>query len=208
MIRSDGGIDFLDGLGLDTAKGLFHVSGNTEAYLDILRRFCKEFDAYEAAVEKFFAAEDWKGYSIKFHALKGLFAAIGMPLLSRQADRLETASRDGDTAACRESTASVIKAMRSFRDSLYKTPLMDVPEAGPRTPVDPAALAEKLIELKKACLRGDCGTADGIAAELKSVTINEKHDSIIDKICSLTDSLDYEEAAQLIDSLDLVVSKD
>ena len=195
-------IDLLEGLeGLDTAKGLFHVSGNKDAYLDILRSFCKEFDGHEAAVEQFLAAGDWKGYSIKFHSLKGLFAAIGMNELSQKAAGLETASKNGDTVTCRETNASVIQAMRSFRDSLYKTPLMDIPEAGPKTPIDPDALAGKLAELKKACLKGDCGVADRIAAELKIVTIDEKYDSIIDKICSFTDSLDYEEAAQLIDGL-------
>ena len=187
--------------GLDAAVGLFHVGGNEEIYIGILRQFCRELASHEAAIDRHFVSEEWKHYTLKLHAMKGLFATIGMGALSQWAARLEHASRTGDTDSCRKETGNFCQAMHAFRKNLCESSLMDAPQTGPRVQTDTAVIAEKLGNLRDACLKGDCDQADAISAELKTMAVDPETDAALDEICNLSDSLDYDDAARKIDAL-------
>ncbi|MCL2193398.1 MAG: Hpt domain-containing protein [Treponema sp.] len=187
--------------GLDAKIGLFYAGGSAVAYTGMLCRFCAEFERHEAAIVQHLAAQDWKAYSIKLHAMKGLFAAIGVAALSAKAYRLELASKSCDVDTCQKETPEFCDAMRRFKENLCATFIVPPREAGPRTLVEPAVLAEKLACLKRACLEGDSDIADAVSADLGTLSLDGGSDEALDEIRSLADSLDYDEAAEKIDSL-------
>jgi len=187
--------------GLDAGAGLFHAGGNGEAYAGILRRFCGEYERHEAAIRQYLCDMDWKAYSVKLHAMKGLFATIGAGALSAKAYRLELASKNGDTDVCRRETPEFCEAMRVFRESLCGTSVVPPRKSGPRTPVAPAVIAEKLAELKRACLEGDSDVADAVSACLSTLSLDGKTNESLDAICALAELLDYDEVVKQIDAL-------
>ena len=189
--------------GFDTAAGLSHTGDNAEAYLDILRQFCDEYDIYEAEINQYFEAENWKNYAIKLHAMKGVFATIGMEPLAQWARRLELAAKSGDTGTCRDETGGICEAMRSFREALEETSLMLAAEAGPKTVVESELLKQKLGELRSACMKGDCDTADALTAELSGMSLDPETDRAVTEICTLAARLDYDAAVKRINRLPL-----
>jgi PAS domain S-box-containing protein len=194
--------------GLDTKSGLSHVGDNVPAYIGILRQFCTEFDGYVAEIRQYLADEDWKNYSIKVHAMKGIFATIGMDSLSKRAYKLELASKGGDVDTCKNETEDFYEAMYVFTEKLRKTSLTDTGEPVEKTVVEAGVLAEKLADLKSACLEGNIDAADVLAGELKTLSLggeNADTDRLLAEICSSAESLDYEETARKIDGLSLLI---
>jgi len=190
--------------GLDAGTGLSNVGGNTEAYTGMLMRFCADYANHETAILQYLSAMDWKAYSVKLHAMKGLFATVGADTISAKAYRLELASRNGDADTCQMETPEFCGAMRSLKESLCGISVLSPRKVGPRTVVKPAILAEKLVELRAACLEGDCDAADAVLACLWTLSLGEEdeafpNDESLDGICSLADSLDYDKAVERID---------
>jgi HPt (histidine-containing phosphotransfer) domain-containing protein len=187
--------------GLDTKVGLSHVGDNILAYIGILRQFCVEFDGYIEEIRRYLATEDWKNYSIKLHAMKGVLATIGMDTLSKWAYKLELASKGEGIETCKQETEAICEAMYGFKEKLRSTGLMDKGEPVEKTLVEGALLKERLEAMKDACQKGDSDRGDVIAEELARMSFNEETDKAIGEICLLAESLDYEEVIQKIEEL-------
>jgi HPt (histidine-containing phosphotransfer) domain-containing protein len=187
--------------GLDTTVGLSHVGDNIPAYRDILRQFCMEFDGYIEEIRRYFAAEDWKNYSIKLHAMKGVLATIGIDALSKWAYKLELASKGGDADTCKKETEDICAALYEFKEKLRSIGLMNKEEPMEKVVVEAGELKEWLEEMKNACLTGDSDKGNVIAQELKQMSFNKETDEALEKICVLAESLDYEKVIQKIAEL-------
>jgi CheY-like chemotaxis protein len=180
--------------GLDVDAGLSHIGGNKPAYIRILRQFCAEFDGYIADIKRFWAEEQWGEYSIRLHAMKGVFANIGVESISKWAYTLEYASKHGDADLCLKETEAICDAMYAFKERLLKTPLMDKGEGKEKLGISAEALAEKLDAVIEACKRGDTGAADKLGEELSTAAFSEGVDPLIAELCDLISFLDYDVA--------------
>jgi CheY-like chemotaxis protein len=115
---------------LDVKAGLMHLGQNQANYFNILRFFSEKCDTYIEELDKTLKAETWKDYTIKVHALKGLFANLGMKRLSEYAAILEKASRAGNDYSpdiCRKETPPFIADMHKFLEELRRTSLTKTP---------------------------------------------------------------------------------
>ncbi|MDR2394533.1 MAG: response regulator [Treponema sp.] len=186
---------------MDITVGLSHVGNDHSTYAKILRQFCVELDTYVKEIRLFMAEENWKEYSIRLHAMKGVFANMGVEALSKWAYTLEYASKNGNYAKCIEETAAICEEMLQFREKLRTTSLMDKAEAKEKEPVAEGALREKLNALAKACASGESSLADALAMELGGLTFNGEVDERLDVICALVSSLDYDVVLEQITSL-------
>jgi CheY-like chemotaxis protein/HPt (histidine-containing phosphotransfer) domain-containing protein len=187
--------------GFDTAAGLSHLGDNEPAYIEILRQFCEGFDNSIEKIRQVFAGENWKDYCIELHAIKGVFATIGLDSLSKWALKLELASRGGEYDVCRNETEEFCRAMQSFGDALEKTSLMAAEEAVPKTQVELPLLREKLKALRDACFMGDCDAADALSEELKGMSLDPETDRVLGEINALIRYIDYDAAIEKIDGL-------
>jgi signal transduction histidine kinase/CheY-like chemotaxis protein/HPt (histidine-containing phosphotransfer) domain-containing protein len=181
---------------MDLAAGLSHVGRSKPVFIQILRQFCVELDGYLDEIKIFRDAEDWKEYGIKLHAMKGVFANIGVSSLSLWAGRLEAAAKTGDYEKCVQQTDSICDAMADFRKKLSATSLMDTGEAVPKHQVDADFLLKTLAALEGACTTGESGKADALAEDLKAASFNEAADPLIAEICDLVASLDYDKVLE------------
>jgi CheY-like chemotaxis protein len=189
---------------LDIPAGLSHIGENRPAYAGLLRQFCAEFDGYLEEIHRFAATENWKEYSIRLHALKGVFANIGVvsknseaPSLREWALKLEMASKNGDAATCVAETDAICEAMSQFRDKLLATSLNL--EGAPKEKHQATAefVSEKLSALRDACIKGDSDTADAIAAELETAHVDDETDKILEEIVKAVAALEYETAQEI-----------
>jgi len=155
---------------LDAGAGLERAGGSAAAYSALLRGFCAAFAGHEKAIMQSLAAGDWNAWSIRLHGMKGLFAAMGADGLCARAAALEKALKGGGFGACKAETPGFCLAIRSLGEALLASPLAPPPKA-PRARAEPAALIEKLAELKAACLQGDTAAADALSALLAGMTL-------------------------------------
>jgi CheY-like chemotaxis protein/HPt (histidine-containing phosphotransfer) domain-containing protein len=177
---------------LDVSAGLSHIGENRPAYAGILRQFCAEFDSYIEGIRRFLAAEDWKEYSIRLHAMKGVFANIGVDTLRERALKLEMASKNGDTATCVAETDAIVDAMSQFRDKLLATSLGFEEPPKEKHQVTAEFISEKLAALMDACVKGDSDTANTIASELETAHVDDETDKILEEIVQAVAALEYE----------------
>jgi HPt (histidine-containing phosphotransfer) domain-containing protein len=193
--------------GFNAADALLHVGDSEAALAEVLAIFCAEFDEQLAALNDALEQEDWKGYTIRIHGLKGSFANIGAQTLSAWARELEMASKEGNTQLCKEQTADICKAMKAMRDALLETSIFkDKPEPE-KTQVEAAFVLEQLPALEAACRSGLSNDAEAAADMLKGMFVNEATGPILSAICSLVFTMDYAPALVKIRELRDILSK-
>ena len=193
--------------GLDAAAGLFNSGGNEGTYAGTLRRFAADFERHGAEIARSLADGDLKAFSLKLHALKGLFATMGAAGLSASAHGLEIASRGGDAAACERDAPGFCAGMRALGEALRETPAAAPQKAVPKVAVGLDEAKRTLAALRAACLEGDCDAADAAAARLGAMSPAAQCDGALDEIRALADSLDYGAAVEKIDALSREMGK-
>jgi HPt (histidine-containing phosphotransfer) domain-containing protein len=176
---------------LDTAAGLSHIGGSLPAYIGILRQFCAEFDGYLEEIRRFLAEANWKEYTIRLHAMKGVFANIGVESLREWADKLELAGKNQEIDICLAETEAICNAMAQFRDKLVATGLLAGTEKAKHS-VSGEWVREKLAALKDACTIGDSSAADEVAAELETAHVDDATDKMLGEIVKAVAALEYE----------------
>jgi HPt (histidine-containing phosphotransfer) domain-containing protein len=181
---------------MDIAAGLSHVGDNKTAYLQILRQFCTECESYVNGIERYLDEENWQDYTIKLHAMKGIFANIGMDPISKWAYQLECASRNGDYAKCREESRPFIARMFEFKRKLLAASLMPREEETEKRQAEAAELIKTLEALREACGQGMSDEADALAESLKKLRFSDSADPLIADVCELIASLDYDLAVE------------
>ncbi|MDR3321122.1 MAG: response regulator [Synergistaceae bacterium] len=182
---------------LNVTRGLSRVDNDRAVYVGILRQFCKGTDKDVDAVRAFLAAGDRKEYTVKVHSLKSVFANFGCQDLSDWAYRLEKASAGDDWEKCLNETEHFCGDIEGLHRKLLLTSLMDAPEESePKSGIAGEALAGMLDRLAEACMDCDSGAAGAIASDLRHVTFREDADAIVEEICSLVESFDYEDVLE------------
>ncbi|MDR1532735.1 MAG: response regulator [Clostridiales bacterium] len=192
---------------LSVTTGLSRVDNDKAVYIKILRQFCQWLDKDLTALRSFSADGDWKQYAVRIHAVKSVFANIGNQFMADWALELEKAAAGGDTDKCLRQTKNFCVDMNKFRVQLINAGLMD-PEAAPAgarsdkksmgAGAPPAGfLREKLLLLRQACLDCATDTVNALTEELRETNIGNGVDALLSKICSLAESFDYEEAAEI-----------
>jgi signal transduction histidine kinase/DNA-binding response OmpR family regulator/HPt (histidine-containing phosphotransfer) domain-containing protein len=191
--------------GMDPAAGLSHVDNNKTAYLQILRQFCAEYESYADSIERYLEGENWPDYTIKLHAMKGVFANIGADPLSKWAYQLEYASRNGDYAKCEKESRPFIAGMFELKQKLLAAPLMPREEETEKRQAEPEELLKTLEALREACGQGMSDQADVLAETLKGLRFSDSADPLIAGICELIASLDYDLALEKAGALKTLV---
>jgi signal transduction histidine kinase/DNA-binding response OmpR family regulator/HPt (histidine-containing phosphotransfer) domain-containing protein len=194
---------------LDVAEGLRYSGSGLPGYIQSLRWFSDNLDNEVQVLREARDREDWKLYSIKAHALKGIFASIGARALSAAGKDLELAAKEGRIAECRDGTEHFIDGMAGLRDSMrglphfakgavQKTKQNGVPSTEKTVMIKKIA-AIKIAALAEVCDAGKVHEIDELAAELKEMNYSDEAEPvsrILGEAMAFIDSYDYEEAAK------------
>lgn len=167
-------------------------SGSEEAFKTVLRIFYDSMEDKHAELENSYLTGDWTNYTIKIHALKSSAKLIGAMDLGEQAQKLETAGKEGNTDYIRDNHA---KAMKDFLRLGEEIGAVFEEEAAkePEKPVADEYLMEGIYEgLKEAAESMDCDMVEEIMKEIDGYAIPEAKSERFGRIRQLADSLDYD----------------
>ena len=193
---------------LSITDGLSTVEGDKQLYIDVLRQFCQGVDEDIPTLHKCTKDNLWKAYAVRIHAVKSVLATIGNQFLSDWASHLEEAATNGDTDTCVKENHKFCNALAKFHAKLLKTSLMaDVVALARKVKVTHKELKKQLELLHRACDDFQPDTAEPVAKELQSVTLDAPLalstavDASLKEINNQVLSFDYDKAAEAIDKL-------
>jgi CheY-like chemotaxis protein/HPt (histidine-containing phosphotransfer) domain-containing protein len=187
--------------GLDPVEGLSHLGNNREGYLKALRQYYDGHAEYRDAILGDLEKEDWKDYAIRVHAVKGVFAALGVRKLADWAYTLEQAAKNGGAGTCLAETGPFCEAMDAFCAALSGTSLAGDQDQGEKTVATVEFVREQLELLRTACINCSSDDADAIAKVLGKLSCGEGTDIALKGICRLIGSYDYDGALEKISTL-------
>ena len=88
--------------------------GSVDGYMSVLEVFHQTAKAKSDEIEKLYDEWDIPGYTIKVHALKSSSRIIGAAELSKLAEELEAAGKNGDGEYIREKTSKLLEMYRTL----------------------------------------------------------------------------------------------
>ena len=107
---------------LDVDMGLRYCADSEEVYREVLQEFCDVAGEERADIEKAYADEDWKDYTIRIHGLKSSALSVGAKKLSEEAASLERVGNElqKEDTAHREELVEYIKEYHGRTMKLYE----------------------------------------------------------------------------------------
>ncbi|RQO62409.1 hypothetical protein DBR47_03995 [Paucibacter sp. KBW04] len=188
--------------GLDLAQGLAHSAGNSELYLNILRRYCAG-QAQTASALRAALAEGDRNTAVRLaHTLKGVSGNIGAHGLQALAGRLEhglEAQGDGPEvqallAELGPSLRALIEAIETALASSAATPLAPAPVHGAST----ADLQDVLAQLRTKLHEGDSDCEDFWLAHAS--TLSGLDAGLAQEVQTAIHHFDFEQALRCLDA--------
>ena len=104
---------------ISTRRGVEFCGGNQE-YLDALKIFAASIEERANELEKLYKNRDYKGYTVKVHALKSMAKSIGASELSELAAEMEEAGKNHDIAALTAGADVLLSLYRSLDEPLKR----------------------------------------------------------------------------------------
>jgi PAS domain S-box-containing protein len=190
---------------IDLDDGLQHT-GSVPSYLKVIRQYCLGFEKSTLVLQQILEENDVRTYHVKVHALKGIFATLGVSALSKWAEKLEFASADEGTGGegfseiCMEETTPFINECKAFFDRLPGELKSERTEKEPvkSTNGDKTLVTQKLKELKKALKTGHANSVNELVAELCGLSVDQETDGFISEVSRLSADFDYDIALKKI----------
>ena len=172
-------------------------SGDAEAYLPLLKIFYESMKGTAKEIDGHYAAEDWKNYTIKIHALKSSARLIGAAAFGEEAQLLENAGKAEDIEYIRGHHEAFMAKYRSF-----EAPLSEVfteTDTEEEKPEADAELMEGVFEeIRLAAEDMDGDRLEDIVAEMEAYRIPEAHAELYGKLKAATAKLDFETIHRLL----------
>jgi CheY-like chemotaxis protein len=187
--------------GLDTKKGIRQSGGTVEYYYATLATFHMDGLERQKEIRKCLDAGNWSLYTTYVHALKGASANIGAYKLSEAAYALESAGQRGDLTFIKSNTdhflAMLERLLSGIDDALSSCGV----NGDNANSFEAEQFKVELVKLRSALENMDIGvinrTADRLLASARTNNIRTAVRNISKHILLF----EYEEAAELIESL-------
>lgn len=124
MDKNERGFDALRNMeDLDVEQGILYCNGE-EAYIEILRAYCEEWENTGELIKNLFEQKDWKNYTVAVHGLKSSLFSIGVTKISGMAKQLEYAGKENRIDYIEENHAGLMEAYEAFFSQLVKNEYM------------------------------------------------------------------------------------
>ncbi len=105
--------------GIDVDMGIKN-SGGISSFLTSVEMFYDTIDGNSEVIEKAFAEDDIRLYTIKVHALKSSARIVGASSLSALAEKLEEAGNNDDRVFIEENTAKLLIDYKAYKEKLER----------------------------------------------------------------------------------------
>jgi signal transduction histidine kinase/CheY-like chemotaxis protein/HPt (histidine-containing phosphotransfer) domain-containing protein len=185
--------------GLDIVQGLHYAAESFETYTATLKHFSAGMEKGLAVIRGSLAAEDWKPYTVRVHAYKGICATIGAGELAEWGKKLEAASKTDDKSACRGETEDYCRALEKFNAALRGTSLFAEDRKTEKSEIPAADMAGKIREFAAACEEGRAVRIKDAVKELETVSLAGApggFEADLEQALDFARALDCDEAAE------------
>jgi CheY-like chemotaxis protein len=184
--------------GLDTALGIAQTGGTMHNYLTILAMFYKDCLKMINEINAYTETSNISLYTAGVHAMKGMLAGIGSEGLSKAAEALEAAGRDGDEAYINIHTAAFINGLQDLLQHLHPVVSGFLLEYK-NEKVDSNGLETKLSDLKTAIEQNNAAAVEQAVKELEKFNKPGDTGGDITMILQLVSAGAYVEAVMMIE---------
>jgi len=182
--------------GINVNEGVEHCGG-VEPYLDALTVFAQSVISGAREIAEFYRREDFKGYTVKVHALKSSARVIGADELSERAKRLEDAGNSGYIDEIKRFTDGLLELYISFADKL--APLIKVDDDDEDKPlIDDDALNEAYEAMTDAAQTFDFDTLQFVIESLEEYKLPPEHKEKFDALKIAAAKPDWETVLKLL----------
>ena len=178
-------------------------SGSEEAFKMVLKIFYESIDSKNSEIEGYFKDSDWKNYAIKVHALKSSAKLIGAAKLAEEAQLLENAGKESDTAYINKHHAPFMQEYVAFGDKLadiFGGKKNDAAGDADKPPADEYLLESMYEGLRDAAENMDYDTIEEIFKELDEYSLPESDEKKLKAIRDKAESFDYDSILEIIKS--------
>ncbi len=191
----DYNLDKLATLGIDIDTGLDYTRGE-DKYISALQRYYKSYDKNSKAAQEFYDAKDWENYTIIVHSLKSNSKMIGALSLSTEFEKLEMASRNGETSVIESNHGNTMDMYSKLIEGLK--PIGETNSVKPADEIDADEARKVADELLEALDDFDDELSAELARKLSGypfrITQRDKLSEAIDLIADFM----YDDAAERI----------
>ena len=187
---------------LSTEEGLKNNS-TADAYLSILHMYLSAVDDKAAELDRMFNENNLSDYAIQIHALKSSSRIIGAMDLGDAAQKLENASKAGDTEYLRLHHGLFLTEYRLLKDKLSeildKDLKSDIPD-NEKEPADDDMLKKVYNDIMDSARQKDIDRLEDILADIGRYSIPDEEKPILDSIKEATDNFDYKSVLEIVGS--------
>ena len=185
--------------GMDISAGITN-SGDEEGFVEMLEIFYESIDDNTSMINGFYEAGDMTNYVIKVHALKSSARIIGAADLGEEAQKLETAGKEGDESYIRRHHEAFMEHYAAFKPILAE---MFETAASPDADVCEVS-GEKMEDLYSriytAAYDMDVTTLEDIFDEVKDCRIPESEEELFKKLKDYSRRYDYPGMLEILSS--------
>jgi HPt (histidine-containing phosphotransfer) domain-containing protein len=177
-------------------------SGSEDAFKNVLKIFYDSIDSKAEELEKYYAEEDYKNYTIKVHALKSSCKLIGAVATSDKAQFLENAGKEENIDYIKENHPSFIKEYLGYKEILGK--VFQSEETEDESDIDKPVADEFLMEsvyegIHDAAEAMDCDAIEEVLKEIEGYAIPENEIKKFKEVTAKADEFDYDGILKILD---------
>lgn len=199
--------------GVDVDLGISHCGGVVEDYLKVLEITFKYGEKQLNELKKLWTEKDYKGYTIKVHALKSTSLNIGAKEVSEEAKKQETAGKVADYDYIEENieklTTDYLDILQKIKEVLIHYELISVENTMDRS-MDSSMVSEEKPKLDERMVlhmfrnietyidNYDFAKVFDILEETKKYQLPQKYEEVLPKIESLMDDLSVDAVKDLL----------
>jgi signal transduction histidine kinase/CheY-like chemotaxis protein len=181
--------------GLDSEKGLDRFGGDGKAYIDSLRSYVVYTPSLLETAMTAKIVGSLSDYAITIHGIKGSSYGICANTIGQEAEKLEHAAKEGNTALIEEENDAFMKTAEQFIAGLAK--VLDMMEETLQRPCKAAPDPVLLARIRDAAENYDIGEIDGVMEELEQYS----YESDSGLVSWLREQIDKSEFGEIIERL-------
>jgi signal transduction histidine kinase/CheY-like chemotaxis protein len=189
--------------GLDASRGLAATGGTMGGYINVLELYCRDAKERLELLRSAPNEENLNLFTTQVHALKSASASIGAAEISRMAEELEKAGRNGGIDFIREKLAAFSENLSALvgriRSALEK--YARAARNAANTEESSPAYREALSRLRDALLAEDIGMADALLKALEAMPADSKTKGTLSAAAGMVLTSEFEAAAGMIGDL-------
>ena len=187
---------------LDVYSGI-NNSGTVEAYIPLIKIFCKSIDEKAEEIERLYKDGDIKNFTIKVHALKSSARIIGAVEFGEEAQKLENAGTDNDMAYINTHCEEFLEKYKRFKaplsEFISKEESVQAEQNEDKPEADEGLLEDAYEELYSAADDMDCDMLKMIFKDMEAYRIPDKDLELWQKLMNASEKYDYETIMNLLD---------